>query len=281
MNSADITMRSIIAYEKHLRSQERCEGTVAKYLRDIAAFTGWLGERELNKEAALEWKRLLAANGLRPATINSKLAALNGFFAFCGREDCRIKFLKIQRQTFRRRDKELTEAEYRRLVNCAYDKGRLRLALLLETLGATGIRVSELKFITVEAAGFGRTDIALKGKIRTILLPAKLCRKLLKYARKNKIASGEIFLTGSGRSLSRKQIWAEMKALCKAAGVSASKVFPHNLRHMFAAAYYRVSRDIVQLADVLGHASIETTRIYLLTTGIEHIRRMERLGFVI
>lgn len=281
MNTASITRESVSAFEQFLRKEERSEGTIDKYLSDVGAFAGWLGDRELTKETALEWKGQLLADGLRPVTINSKLAALNGFFRFLGREDCRMKFLKIQRQMFRDRERELTAAEYRKLVDCAYGKGSIRLALLLETLGATGIRVSELKFITVNAAKCGRTEITLKGKIRTILLPAKLCRKLLKYAQKNKIASGEIFLTRSGSSLSRKQVWAEMKALCDKAGVSRLKVFPHNLRHMFATAYYKVSKDIAKLADVLGHASIETTRIYLLTTGTEHVRQMERLGLVV
>lgn len=281
MDTASITKERINAFEHFLRSEERSAGTIAKYLSDVGAFAKWLGARELTKETALEWKGELLAEGLRPVTINSKLAALNGFFCFIGREDCRMKFLKLQRQMFRERERELTAAEYRKLVDCAYGKGSIRLALLLETLGATGIRVSEVKFITVEAAESGRTEIALKGKIRTILLPAKLCRKLLKYARKNKIASGEIFLTRSGSGLSRKQIWAEMKALCEKAGVSKAKVFPHNLRHMFAAAFYKISKDIAKLADVLGHASIETTRIYLLTTGMEHIRQMERLGLVL
>ena len=158
--------------------------------------------------------------------------------------------------------------------------GQERLALLMETVCATGIRVSEVRYITVEAARFGRAEIALKGKIRTILLPGKLCRKLLKYARKNKIASGEIFLTGGGRSLSRKQIWAEMKSLGKRAGIEPSKVFPHNLRHLFARMFYKVCRDVAKLADVLGHSSIETTRIYLISTGAEHARTLERLGLV-
>ena len=205
-------------------------------------------------------------------SVNAKLSALNGLFRFLGWEECRARLLRLQRRAFREESKELTREEYQRLLSAAREGGRERLALLLETICATGIRVSELRFVTVE--------IALKGKIRTILLPGKLCRKLLKYAGRNKTAFGEVFLTRGGASLSRKQIWREMKGLCQRAGVEPSKVFPHNLRHLFASAFYRATRDIVKLADVLGHASINTTRIYLLTAGTEHARQLERLGLV-
>lgn len=208
------------------------------------------------------------------------LAAVNKLLVCMGREDCKVRYLKLQRQMFRKSERELTRAEYQRLLDAAQARGDIRLLLLLETLCATGIRVSELQYITVEAARNGVAEIALKGKIRTILLPTKLCRKLLKYAKQQKTASGEIFLTRNGTPLSRRQIWAEMKGLCKTAGVAASEVFPHNLRHLFAAAFYRASRDIVKLADVLGHSSLETTRIYLLTSGAEHQRQLDRLGLV-
>ena len=181
---------------------------------------------------------------------------------------------------FRDSDRELTREEYSRLTAAAQGMGRERLALLIETICATGVRVSEVRFITVEAVRAGKAEISLKGKIRTILLPGRLCRKLEKYARKNKIASGEIFLTRSGKPLSRKQIWAEMKGLCKAAAVEPSKVFPHNLRHLFARCFYRACRDVAKLADVLGHSSMETTRLYLISTGAEHARTLERLRLV-
>ena len=174
----------------------------------------------------------------------------------------------------------MTREEYQTLLETARGEGRERLALLMETICATGIRVSEVRYITVAAACRGRTDISLKGKIRTILLPPKLCRKLLKYAKKQKISSGEIFLTKRGRTMARKQIWAEMKALCGRAGVAPSKVFPHNLRHLFAHTFYNACRDVVKLADVLGHSSVETTRLYLISTGVEHARQLERLGLV-
>lgn len=191
-----------------------------------------------------------------------------------------MKYLKIQRKMFRSPERELAKGEYLRLLETADALGKVRLRLLIETICATGIRVSEVKYITVETVQAGCTDIALKGKIRTILLPRKLCRKLQKYAKKQKITSGEIFLTRSGRGISRRQIWAEMKALCRKAGVPASKVFPHNLRHLFARTFYRACRDVAKLADVLGHSSIETTRIYLISTGIEHARQIERLGLI-
>ena len=205
---------------------------------------------------------------------------LNRFFDFAGRPECRVKVLRLQRRSFREAERELDRGEYRALVRTARTLGRERLALVMETICATGIRVGEVPFITVEAACRGRTDVALKGKVRTIFIPDRLCRRLLQYARKQKITSGEIFLTGGGKRLSRTQIWAEMKRLCRAAGVAAGKVFPHNLRHLFARTFYRACQDVVKLADILGHSSIETTRIYLLTTGTEHLRQLERLGLL-
>ena len=208
------------------------------------------------------------------------LAAVNAFFRFAGWEECRVRALRLQRRMFREPERELSREEYLRLLETARGRGQERLALLMETICATGIRVSEVRDITVEAVRAGRAEIALKGKIRTILLPGKLCRKLRKYAAARGIASGQVFLTRTGNSLSRKQIWAEMKALCQAAGVPASRVFPHNLRHLFARAFYRACRDVAKLADVLGHSSVETTRIYLLSTGAEHARYLEGLGLV-
>ena len=208
------------------------------------------------------------------------IVALNRFLDFIGRSDCRVHTLRIQRKLFRRPDRELTRPEYERLVQTAERKGQQRLSLLLEAITATGIRVSEVKYLTVEAARARRAEIALKGKIRVILLPNKLCRKLLKYAKKQKTVSGEIFLTRNGKSLSRRQIWSEMKHLCKFAGVEASKVFPHNLRHLFATIFYRACKDIAKLADVLGHSSIETTRIYLVTSGTEHARQLAHLRLI-
>lgn len=273
-----ITNELLLAFSEYLQSNERAPGTIEKYLRDVSAFRIWLGNRSVTKELTAEWKERLLENNHAPVTVNSMLAAVNSFFRFAGWEDCQVKFLKLQRRLFRDAGRELSRAEYERLVETAANLSRPRLALLMEAICGTGVRVSEVRYLTVEAVQAGRADISLKGKIRTILIPNKLCRKLLKYARKQKITSGEIFLTRSGKGMSRRQIWAEMKSLCERAGVEPSKVFPHNLRHVFAAAFYKSCKDIVRLADVLGHSSVETTRIYLLTTGVEHTQMLERLG---
>lgn len=280
MNGNDLMGTQMAAYAQYLRREERCAGTVEKYLRNVRAFACWLGERTLTKELTTGWKEYLLTQAYAPVTVNTMLAALNGLLHFLGQDECRVKFLRIQRRLFRDQSQELGRDEYECLLAGARACGQERLALLMETICATGIRVSEVRYITLEAAQQGKTEIALKGKIRTILLPGKLCRKLQKYARKQKIASGELFLTRSGHSLSRKQIWAEMKALCKKTGVEPSKVFPHNLRHLFARAFYKVCRDVARLADVLGHSSIETTRIYLISTGDEHAHTLEQLRLV-
>lgn len=270
----------ILRFARHLEELEYARSSVEKYTRDLRAFKRWLGNRSVEKEVFPQWKAHLQTCGYRPETINAMLSALNGFFRFMGWEGYRIRYLKIQRKMFRGMEKELTKGEYTRLVEAADRDGKQRLALLMETICATGIRVSEVRYITVKAVGEGRASIALKGKVRTILIPGKLCRKLQKYARRRNITSGEIFLTRNGRGMSRRQIWAEMKALCDKAGVASSKVFPHNLRHLFARTFYQVSRDVAKLADVLGHSSMETTRIYLISTGVEHVRQLERLGLI-
>ena len=233
----------------------------------------------VDRGLVLTWKAQLTAQ-YAPATVNAMLAGINRFFAFMGWPECKVKALRLQRRSFREAERELDREEYRTLVRTARTLGRERLALVMETICATGIRVGEVPYITVEALRRGKAVVALKGKVRTILLPEKLCKKLLKYVKRQKITSGEVFLTGGGKRLSRVQIWAEMKRLCRAASVAADKVFPHNLRHLFARTFYQASRDVVQLADILGHSSIETTRIYLLTTGAEHLRRLERLGLL-
>ena len=280
MNGKQITTQQLTTFARHLRQAERSPGTIENYLRHVRAFAAWLAGRPVTKEAAADWKEYLLDKGYCPSTINAMLGGLNRFFAFAGWIECQVKSLRLQRQLFRDDSKELTRAEYDRLIAAAHALGRERLALLMETICATGIRVSEVKYLTVETVECGRAEIALKGKIRTILIPGKLRKKLLKYAHKNKTASGEIFLTRNGKGMSRKQIWAEMKAICEKAGVAPSKVFPHNLRHLFAQTFYKVCRDVAKLADVLGHSSIETTRIYLISTGAEHASLLERLRLV-
>ena len=276
----NITQAEIAAYCAALRADEKAAGTLEKYRRDLTAFARWLGGRIVTKETAADWKTHLLNSGYAPRTINSMLAALNGFFRFMDWH-IKVRFLKIQRQLFRETSRELRRSEYDRLLAAAREHGQERLALLMETLCATGIRISELQYITLEAVRRGRADISLKGKIRTILIPRKLAKKLLAYARAAGIRGGEIFRTRTGRGLSRRQVWYELKRLCRAAGVAPSRVFPHNFRHLFAQTFYRATRDIAKLADVLGHSSIETTRIYLVTTGEEHQRQLDRLGLVL
>lgn len=314
-----ITEEIVGGYLKHLAREEYAQDTVKKYLRDIRTFAAWLekradvgraktaagkdaamderaaAEREpaatesatadrepaVDKEASAGWKSHLTEKGYAPATINAMLSSLNGFFGFLGWEECKVKFLKIQRRTFRDQEKELSRAEYERLLETARENKNSRLALLLEAVCATGIRVSEVKYITVEALCRRRADISLKGKIRTILLPGKLCKKLGDYARRQGITSGEIFVTRSGRGISRRQIWQEMKKLCAKAGVNPSKVFPHNLRHLFARTYYSMEKDIVRLADILGHSSVNTTRIYTMESGDTHRRQLERMRLLL
>ena len=270
----------IAAFVQYLQIEEREWGTIEKYQRDIRLFMAWADGRELNKSLTAAWKEHLKAQGYKPETINGKLSALNKFLRFLGKEECQVRPLRIQRRLFRSVGRDLTKAEYLRLVDTALQLEKPRLALLMETICATGIRVSEVQYITIEAIRAGYAEITLKGKVRTILIPHKLCRKLEKYAKKQKITSGELFLTRSGKGITRRQIWAEMKALCERAGVEASKVFPHNLRHLFARTFYHACRDVVKLADVLGHSNIETTRIYLVATGVEHARQLDRLGLV-
>ena len=265
-------------FAAYLRQEEKSAGTVEKYLRDASCFAAHMGGAPVTKDAVAAWRDGLVTQGYAPTTVNSMVASVNALLRFLGREDCRVRALRLQRRVFRDQSRELTREEYDRLLAAA--GGKPRLALLMETICSTGIRVSEVQYITVEAAREGRTQISLKGKIRVIMLPGKLCRKLLKYAGQQKITSGALFLTAKGKPLTRGQIWAEMKSVCKKAGVDPRKVYPHNLRHLFARMFYRVTRDIAKLADVLGHSSIETTRIYLISTGAEHAKVLDRLGLV-
>ena len=293
-----INSNTMSGYHKHLQQEEYMDSTIKKYLRDIRIFAAWLGDQKndpdtraemeakknrdvtVDKNAVAAWKAYLIEEGYASVTVNAMLSSLNGFFDFLGWEECYVKFLKIQRRIFRNQERELSKAEYQHLLDCAKKLENPRLLLLMETICATGIRVSEVKYITVEAITQRRADISLKGKVRTILLPGKLCKKLKAYAKKLKIKSGEIFITKNGKGISRHQIWGEMKRLCEKAEVNPTKVFPHNLRHLFARTFYGLSRDIVKLADVLGHSSIETTRIYLISTGETHARQMERMGLI-
>ncbi len=267
-------------FAARLREDERSAATVEKYCREAARFAAWLEGREVNQVLALEYKAQLAESRT-PAGVNGAVAALNKLFSFLGLEGCRLKAVKQQRRIFRDEARELTENEYRRLLAAARRRGNERLLLVMETVCSTGIRISELRFFTVESAKRGRVEVDNKGKRRTVFLPGKLQTLLLRYARKRGIAEGPVFVTRTGRPLDRSNIWSEMKGLCREAGVEPGKVFPHNLRHLFARTYYGLEKDIVRLADILGHASIETTRIYTMESGYTHRKQLERMRLVI
>lgn len=271
---------SLRAYMVHLQQEERSPGTIAAYLRHVRAFARWLAGKPVDKIVLCDWRAHLLAQGYAPVSINAMLAALHSYFRHCGRDDLRVHYLRVQRRIFRDDSRNLRRSDYQKLLHTARVRGQRRLALVIETIGATGIRVSELSAITVEAVKQRRADIHLKGKIRTILIPDKLCRKLVAYARTQKIACGALFRTAGGKILSRYQIWAEMKALAKASGVQPSKVFPHNLRHLFAVVFYEQHHDLARLADLLGHSSIETTRIYLLAPDDVCRRQLDSMQLV-
>lgn len=269
----------IEAYLESLREEEKSVHTIKKYSRDLNKFLLHVNGKEITKDVVISYKNALTEAGYTPVSINSMLASVNHYLSYIGRDDCRVRSLKTQRKVYISAERELTRPEYERLLKAA--EGKPRLHLLLQTICATGIRVSELSYFTVEAVRRGEINVYCKNKNRVILIPGKLKKQLLKYAHINGIRSGVIFRTRSGRAMDRSNIWSEMKALCKAARVEPGKVFPHNLRKLFARAFYRVQKDIAKLADVLGHSSINTTRIYIKTTGAEHRRLIERLGLVV
>lgn len=250
-----------------------------KYLRDVRAFLVFSGQTAITKDLVMTYKQALLEKNYAVRSINSMLASLNSLLDFLGWGDCKVKSLKIQRQTYCAEEKELTKAEYLRLLEASRNQPQLNL--IMQTICGTGIRVSELKYFTVETVRRGEIVVSCKSKTRTILLPGKLKKLLLEYAKKNKIQSGAVFVTRNGKPVNRSNIWAQMKRLCEIAGVKPSKVFPHNLRKLFARTFYGIEKDIAKLADILGHSSINTTRIYIMTTGTEHRRKIERLGLVV
>ena len=278
MEQRNITEEQIERYRQYLIRDEKSTATVEKYLRDVRAFLVYIGAMAITKEVTVAYKRHLLES-YAPRSINSMLASVNSFLIFIGRSDCKVKALKLQRQVFCAEEKELTKAEYEKLLKAAEKNEQLRL--VMQTICATGIRVSELRFFTVEAVKHGEVVVSCKAKTRTIFIPGKLRKRLLDYAGKQNIRSGVIFLAKSGKPLDRKTVWAQMKGLCRAAGVKPGKVFPHNLRKLFARTFYGIEKDIAKLADILGHSSIDTTRIYIMTTGTEHRRKIERLGLVV
>lgn len=268
-------------FKKHLQEEEKSENTINKYMRDIRAFMAFTGYKEICKNTVIAYKNKLIRNNYAVRSINSMLASLNSLFAFLGWTDFNVKSIKFQRQIYRCEEKQLTKAEYTRLVYSAKQKGNKRLNLILQTICGTGIRVSELQYITVEAAKSGKAVVSLKGKVRSIFIVKELKRKLLCYATEKGIQSGCIFITRTGKPISRTNIWREMKNLCEIAGVNPQKVFPHNLRHLFARTFYGIEKDIAKLSDILGHSSINTTRIYIISTGDEHRRQMENMRLII
>ena len=279
MSERLLTEDLISVFHEHLILEEKSGATVEKYLRDVRAFSVFVGGRSVTKEVVMAYKQALLEKGYAVRSINSMLASLNSFLDYQLWQDCKVKNLRVQQQTYCAEEKELSKAEYLRLLAAAENQPRLHL--ILETICGTGIRVSELHYFTVEGVSRGQISVRCKNKTRIILLPGKLRDLLLAYAKKNGIRSGGIFVTGSGKPLNRSNIWAQMKALCEKARVKASKVFPHNLRKLFARTFYQLEKDIAKLADILGHSSVNTTRIYIMSTGTEHRRKIERLGLVL
>ena len=278
MDSKQITTDRILAFAEHLRRDEKSEVTIRKYTRDVNRLMQFAAGRQICKELVMEYKRWLQECGYAVRSINSMLASVHSFTQYMGWNDCRVKSMKLQREIYCSEEKELTKAEYLRLIEAAH--GRPRMELLLETICGTGIRVSELSYFTVEAVHHGQIQVHCKNKTRTIFMPKKLRERLQAYAKRQGIRSGIIFCTKSGKAMDRSNIWADMKRLCKRARVNPSKVFPHNLRKLFARIFYNLDKDIAKLADILGHSSIETTRIYIVSSGWEHRRRIERLGLI-
>ena len=276
-----LTAKQIRDFEKYLILEERSDGTIRKYMRDIHFFCSFLpAAKEFHKETVINYKEFLRKT-FAVSTANSMLAAINRLFTFLEWHDCRVKPFKQQRQIFRDKDKELSKAEYLRLLDAARASGNRRLFCLMQTLCGTGIRIYELCFITAEAVKSGEAMVTCKGKSRTVLLTKKLRHALMEYCRNCGISSGPVFITKTGKPMNRSNIWAEMKRLCADAHVDPGKVFPHNFRHLFAVSFYHLEKDIAKLADLLGHASIETTRIYIMESGADHLRQIERLGLVL
>lgn len=274
-----ITDERIYSFKNYLIEGEKSENTIEKYIRDINFFRVWLSGQEVTKILALEYKKELCEK-YAPASVNAAISSLNSFFAFMEWHDIRIKALKIQRQIFSSKDKELTKAEYERLLTAAKSKKNERLYYLMQTICSTGIRVSELRYITTSAVKSGQAIINCKGKMRIVFLPKELCKMLKDYIKGNNIKSGSVFVSKNGKPLDRSHIWKMLKALCESVGVSKDKVFPHNFRHLFARTYYSLQKDIVRLADILGHSSINTTRIYTIETGEVHREQMQKLGLL-
>lgn len=273
-----LTDEKISSYKEYLIEEEKSSATIEKYLYDVKVFVDYAKHKEITKEIVLEYKKYLISK-YAVRSVNSKLASLASLFDFLGWSDLKVKNLKLQKQTYLSEDKELTKDEYYRLLNAA--KNNQRLHLIIETICSTGIRVSELKYFTLEAVKKGTIVVNCKNKTRSILVPRQLKDKILKFAKQRNISDGIVFRTRNNKPMNRSNIWSEMKKLCKSAKVNPSKVFPHNLRKLFARTFYGIEKDIAKLADILGHSTIDTTRIYIMSSGNEHRRKIERLGLVV
>lgn len=274
-----LTKNSIKRFKEYLQIEEKSPATIEKYMRDINAFLLYLENKIVDKATVLKYKESLMTV-YKTTSINSMLSSLNSFFDFLEWSDCKVKTIKVQKQIFYEESKELTKAEYERLLRAAKSKKNQRLYYIMQTICSSGIRISELSYVTVESVRTGRTDVYSKGKHRTIILPKDLCTVLVKYIKQQGIIAGSVFVTKTGKPMNRTNIWTEMKQLCDEARVDKSKVFPHNLRHLFARTYYSIQKDIVRLADILGHSNVNTTRIYTIESGRVHRRQIQRLGLV-
>ena len=280
MNKKIITNELINNFKIYLYEEELSDNTIEKYMRDIRFFREWLQDKGIDKSIVIEYKKELCER-YAIKSVNSMLSSINAFFVFMGWYDLKVKTLKIQRRIFADKSKELSKSDYERLLIAAKNKKNERLYYLMQTIAGTGLRVSEIKYVTCEAVRQGQAVINCKGKIRQIFLPKKLCQMLKKYVKSQNIKSGSVFVTRSGRPLDRYAIWKMLKDLCESAGVSKDKVFPHNFRHLFARTFYSLQKDIVRLADILGHSSVETTRLYTMESGTEHIKQLQKLGLLI
>ena len=274
-----ITKNMINNYKQYLVEEEKSDNTISKYIHDIKIFVKWLDDKCLEKITVLEYKKHLTEK-YAPSSVNSKLSSLNSFFEFNKWYGLKVKFIKVQKQIFAKQNRELTKTEYERLLGAANDKSNKRMYYLLQTICCTGIRVSELKYITVDAVTSRQAVINCKGKMRIVILPKQLCKMLKGYIRQNNIKRGSVFVSKNGNPLNRSNIWLYMKKLCEFAGVPCEKVFPHNLRHLFAKTYYSLHKDVVRLADILGHSSINTTRIYTMETSEIHRVQIQKLGLL-
>ena len=281
MKKSVLNAETVEQFRRYLEREEKSAATIEKYIRDVKAFSSYIKTASVTKDAVIGYKQKLLDSGYAIRSVNSMLASLNCLFTFLGRTDLKVKSLKIQAPVFCPEEKELSKAEYERLCRAAEQKHNERLSLILQTICSSGIRVSELRYITAEAVREGKAEVSLKGKTRSVLLPDSLRKKLLRYVRQQGTESGPVFVTRNGKAISRTNIWRDMKSLCEEAGVDPGKVFPHNLRHLFARMFYKLEKDIAKLADVLGHSSVNTTRLYIISSGIEHRHCIEKMQLVI